>query len=153
LRREAMNEDRRAILAGSAAILLGSSVSANAQAPDSASPPQGHAGQFDFLTGEWRIANRWRSGPQSNEWLEFPGESTVIGILGGICSIEELRIPARNFFGMGLRLLNQETMIWHDHWVNKQSGVVGAPGELGGFVDGVGTWSSSYDDNGRTMIS
>jgi len=64
-----------------------------------------------------------------------------------------LRIPARNFFGMGLRLLNQETMVWHDHWVNKQSGAVSAPGELGGFVDGVGTWSSSWDDNGRTMIS
>jgi len=40
---------------------------------DLTSPPRGTPGQFDFLTGEWRIANRWRSGPQSSEWLEFSG--------------------------------------------------------------------------------
>ncbi len=30
-------------------------------------------------------------------------------------STEELRIPARNFFGMGLRLLDQENKVWQDH--------------------------------------
>ena len=123
------------------------------QMPSMPAPPQGRAGEFDFLTGEWRIANLWRSGPHSTEWLEFPGEATVVGILGGLCSVEELRIPARDFHGMGLRLLNQETMIWHDHWVNKRSGAISAPGEQGGFVDGVGTWSSTSEENGRITIS
>ena len=54
-------------------------------------------------------------------------EATVVGILGGIASIEELRIPARGFSGMGLRLLDVEKKIWSDHWVNAKSGVVAVP--------------------------
>ncbi|MBL8649603.1 MAG: hypothetical protein JNL35_04290 [Sphingopyxis sp.] len=101
--------------------------------------PVGKAGDFDFLTGEWRIHNRFREG---EKWIEFPGEATVVGILGGIASVEELRIPARGFSGMGLRLLDVEKKIWSDHWVNAKSGVVGVPGQLGVFEDGVGTFLS-----------
>ena len=154
-----MNEDRRAVLAATAAAAL-ATVAGTAKAQDTETPagpppgtPEGHPGDFDFLTGEWRIHHRWRSGPQSTEWLEFDGEATVVGILGGICSVEELRIPARNFFGMGLRLLDQQNKVWQDHWVNKNSGVVSAPGEYGGFVNGVGTWTSTYDQDGVTMTS
>ena len=53
--------------------------------------PVGKPGDFDFLTGEWRIHNKFREG---EKWIEFPGEATVVGILAGIASIEELRIPA-----------------------------------------------------------
>lgn len=153
-----MDEDRRAVLAVSAAALLAATTqAAHAQeaAPTGrpANVPEGRAGEFDFLSGEWRIANRWRSGPDSQEWLEFPGEATVVGILGGICSIEELRIPARDFYGMGLRLLDQQNKVWNDHWVNKRSGVLTAPGQLGGFLEGVGTWSSTYIEGEREMIS
>jgi hypothetical protein len=42
----------------------------------------------------------------------------VHGILAGVGSVEELRIPARNFSGMGLRLLDLEKKVWADHWVN-----------------------------------
>jgi hypothetical protein len=152
-----MEDDRRTVLAaGAAALLAASAGAATAQEARVGRPPnvpEGHPGEFDFLTGEWRIHHRWRANHQSTEWLEFDGEATVVGILGGICSVEELRIPARNFFGMGLRLLDQENKVWQDHWVNKQSGVVSAPGEYGGFVNGVGTWSSTWEQDGVTMIS
>lgn len=59
-------------------------------------------------------------------------------ILGGVCSVEELRIPARNFSGMGLRLLDVENRVWSDHWVNARSGVVTTPGQLGSFENGAG---------------
>ncbi|MGH6952154.1 MAG: hypothetical protein ACREH4_14930 [Vitreimonas sp.] len=150
-----MDDDRRTLLAAGTAALLAADTQAQALA--SGRPPnipEGRPGEFDFLSGEWRIHHRWRSGPDSSEWLEFDGEATVIGILGGICSVEELRIPARNFYGMGLRLLDQQNKVWNDHWVNKQSGVVTAPGQLGGFVDGAGTWSSTWtDENERAWIS
>lgn len=110
---------------------------------------RGKPGDFDFLTGEWRIHNRFREG---EKWIEFPGEASVRGILQGICSIEELRIPARNFSGMGLRLLDVEKQVWSDHWVNAKSGVVTVPGQLGGFVDGVGTFTSEDTVNGVREI-
>jgi len=104
--------------------------------------PVGKPGDFDFLTGEWRIHNKFREG---EKWIEFPAEATVVGILGGIASVEELRIPARGFSGMGLRLLDVEKKIWSDHFVNAKSGVVAVPGELGVFEDGVGTFLSESD--------
>jgi len=155
-----MNEDRRALLAASAAALLtAATTSAKAQETEMsearpANIPEGRPGEFDFLSGEWRIQHRWRANADSQEWLEFEGEATVVGILGGICSVEELRIPARNFYGMGLRLLDQTTKVWSDHWVNKNSGVVTTPGQLGGFVNGVGTWGSNWtDDAGLVWLS
>lgn len=49
------------------------------------------------------------------------------GNRAGIGSVEELRIPARNFSGMGLRLLDVERRLWADHWVNARSGVLTPP--------------------------
>ena len=40
----------------------------------------------------------------------------MYGILGGTVSVEELRIPARQFSGMGLRLLDPVRRLWADHW-------------------------------------
>ena len=74
-------------------------------------------GDFAFLAGEWRIANRMKQG---DSWIEFPGEATVHSLLAGNASIEELRIPARNFSGIGLRLYDAAAGVWNDHWVNGQ---------------------------------
>ncbi len=109
----------------------------------------GKPGEFDFLTGEWRIHNRMLD---KGQWIEFPGEATVRGILQGIASIEELRIPARNFSGMGLRLLDVEKKVWSDFWVNAKSGVLTSPGQTGTFVNGVGTFTTEEDDNGTRVI-
>lgn len=125
------------------------SLTASAAIP-SAPGATGQPGDFDFLTGEWRIHNRFLEG---DRWIEFPGEATVVAILAGICSIEELRIPARNFSGMGLRLLDVEKKVWSDHWVNAKSGVVTVPGQLGVFDNGVGTFlSHDEDDKGRVIF-
>ena len=128
----------------------GDSLEPDAVPPLPANPPPGRPGDFDFLTGEWRIRNR---SLVNGEWLEYPGEATVYRILAGGGSVEELRIPARSFSGMGLRLLDVEKRIWSDHWVNARSGVLFTPGETGGFVDGVGMFSSTYEENGRVTIA
>ena len=133
---------RRALLSATAGIAL-MTQSPPLSAALAAPKPLGRPGDFDFLTGEWRIHNRFLEG---DRWIEFPGEATVVGILAGICSIEELRIPARGFSGMGLRVLDVEKKIWSDHWVNAKSGVVTAPGQLGVFEDGVGSFISEDSD-------
>lgn len=127
-------------------------------APDSANArpagiPEGRAGDFSFLDGEWRIAHRWRASAGANDWLEFAGEATCWSILGGIGSVEELRIPARNFSGMGLRLLDVERKLWSDLWVNAKSGVLTTPGTFGGFRDGVGAFVSEDREGERPMLA
>lgn len=123
----------------------GSSASAAAIPPKATGKP----GDFDFLTGKWKIKNRRR---KDQEWDEFDGEATVFGLLGGIGSVEELRIPARNFSGMGLRLLDVEKRIWADYFVNAKSGVLQPPPALGSFVNGVGTWDSDDVEDGKPVI-
>lgn len=145
-----MNEQRRMLLA--AALLPAAGARAASQGGSPATPravPPGQPGEFDFLAGEWRIAHRRLTAP--NTWDVFEGEATCWSILGGVGSIEELRIPARNFAGMGLRLLDVEARVWNDFWVNARSGVLTTPGQTGGFIDGVGTFEAD-DMDGDTPI-
>jgi hypothetical protein len=113
-------------------------------------PTPGKPGDFDFLTGEWRIAHR---SIVNGAWLEYTGEATVYAILAGVGSVEELRIPARGFSGMGLRLLDVQTKVWSDFWVNAKSGVLTTPGQIGSFENGVGIFTSDYEEKGKTMKS
>lgn len=142
---------RRHFLATTAGALIAMTQSPTETTPPASTlpaPPTGYPGDFDFLTGAWRIHNRFRD---NGTWIEFPGEATVMPVMGGFGSVEDLRIPARNFFGMGLRLLDAERRIWSDHFVNKRSGVVSVPGQTGGFVDGVGTFLSEDRDDGTPV--
>jgi hypothetical protein len=113
-------------------------------------PRPGKAGDFAFLTGEWRIHHR-QPGKEGTGWIEFDGEATVYSILGGIGSVEELRIPSRGFSGMGLRLLDVEKKIWADHWVNARSGVLTAPGVQGSFENGAGIFVQDEEENGKPV--
>lgn len=130
--------------------------SANAAIATAAGKPlarnwNGKPGEFDFLSGEWKISHRRIDKPGSKEWSVFEGEATCWSILGGIGSIEELRIPVRNFSGMGLRLLDVEKKEWSDFWVNAKSGVLVPPAVIGGFENGVGLFISDETDGGQPI--
>lgn len=156
-----MNESRRLIIAGglAAAATLGRAQAARGAAPHPPldaipAPPEaptpGRPGDFDFLAGEWRIEH-WRQ-RAPNEWDAFEGEATVTSILAGIGSVEELRIPARDFSGLGLRLLDIEKKVWSDFWVNAKSGVLSTPGQTGSFENGVGIFASQDVEDGKPVI-
>ncbi len=147
---------RRSLLLSAAGVAAGLTVldplilSASEQTPTKAEEEaHGKPGDFDFLAGSWKISHRQRKG---KEWDEFSGEATCWTILGGIGSVEELRIPARNFSGMGLRLLDVEKRIWSDYWVNARSGVLGAAGLTGVFIKGVGNFTAEDVDNGQPIV-
>lgn len=116
----------------------------SAEPPATARAP-GKPGDFDFLAGEWRIHHRFFKA-ETNAWEEFEGEATCWTILAGAGSVEDLRIPARNFHGMGLRLLDIEKRVWNDHWVNAKSGVMTTPGTAGYFENGAGIFISEEID-------
>jgi hypothetical protein len=148
-----MDQQRRTILgaaAGAAAMLAGAGSTGGAQAAAPAKPTPGKPGDFNFLAGEWRIKHR-RLPPGAKDWDLFEGEATCWNILGGVGSVEELRIPARNFSGMGLRLLDMTTHVWSDFWVNAKSGVLTTPGQTGSFENGAGIFGSDDMDGDKPI--
>lgn len=109
----------------------------------------GAVGDFDFLSGNWKIKHRQL---KDGKWDLFEGEASVFGILGGVASVEELRIPARNFSGMGLRLLDVERKLWADYWVNAKGGILSPAPSWGSFTNGVGTWDAEDLDGDKPII-
>jgi len=140
---------RRTLLLSAAGLALGSAARGAQPAPVPAAP--GKIGDFDFLAGSWKISHRRLKKAGGTDWDEFPGEATCWTVLGGVGSIEELRIPARDFSGIGIRLLDLEKKVWSDFWVNGKSGVLAPPGTTGVFRDGVGTFEADDVDGDRPI--
>ena len=140
---EGTDPQRRILLQAMAGVAATTQLS-GAQASPAAGHLVGNAkpGDFDFLTGNWKIANRRLLNEQ---WDAFEGEATVYAMLGGVASVEELRIPARGFSGMGVRLLDTQRKLWADHWVGGKAGVMDVAPGWGSFVDGVGRWDTQDD--------
>lgn len=111
--------------------------------------PTGKPGDFDFLSGEWRIKHRFL---KEGQWDQFEGEATVFGLLGGLASVEELRIPARDFSGIGFRLLDLEQHLWADYWINSKNCVLHSPPAWGSFVDGSGAWITEDRDGDQPVL-
>ncbi len=119
--------------------------------PDTRSP--GRAGDFDFLAGEWRIQHRRRAA-SGGDWDRFEGEATCWSILAGAGSVEELRVPARDFSGVGLRLLDPDAQLWSDYWVNAKQGQLATPGMPGSFEQGAGLFfSEDLDARGAYLVA
>ena len=135
---------RRTVLKGAAALAVGK-LALDAGMAKAAGVAA--TGDFAFLAGEWRIANRML---HQGAWIEFPGEATVHSMLAGNASIEELRIPARSFSGLGIRLYDAAAGVWNDHWVNGQQRRVNPP-MSGTFENNVGTFLSDDDEDGRPI--
>jgi hypothetical protein len=144
-----MESTRRTLLAAAGALALLPRLSFGAESPKATSRPPGKPGDFDFLAGEWKISHRMLKG---KVWDEFEGEATCWTVLGGIGSIEELRIPARDFSGIGIRLLDVGQKVWSDFWVNAKSGVLGAEGLKGTFDNGVGTFVAEDKEDGKPVL-
>jgi len=144
---------RRTMLQVALGVAAGGGASALAAKPNEvpvAPAPTGRPGDFEFLAGEWKIKHQRLN---NGEWDHFEGEATVRSILGGVGSVEELRIPARHFSGMGLRLLDIERKLWADYWVSSKDGVLTPPPSWGSFVDGVGIWDSiEKGEDGEPVI-
>lgn len=138
---------RRTVLTAAAGSAVAAAVSTGTRAEPVA---PARPGEFDFLNGHWTIANRRLKAP--GDWDVFEGEATCWSILGGVASVEELRIPARDFSGMGLRTLDAANGVWLDYWMNSKTGVPASAGTPGRFVDGVGNFDASDTEDGRPVI-
>lgn len=94
-------------------------------------------GDFDFLAGEWSIRHNRLRKAGTDEWNAFESGATVIRVLNGMGSIEELRGADGKDMGMGVRVWHPEEKLWADHWTSATNGIVNAP-QMGQFIDGEG---------------
>ncbi len=124
--------------------------------PSPSSRGSGRAGEFDFLAGRWSIKNRrlkQRWVPEAKrEWETFDGDSHCWTVLGGLGSIEELRIPVGQPRGMGIRLLDTEKGLWSDYWVASGAGQIVPPPMWGDFKNGAGTFIATDERDGDIAI-
>ncbi len=113
---------------------------------------------FDFLVGNWEVANRKLEDPLSQEgahWLEFASTAESRPILGGLGNVDTYVIaefPGRGrFHGFALRLFQPTTGLWRIWWAS-----TGGDGRLdmpvvGRFEDGQGRFECSDVVGGRAV--
>jgi hypothetical protein len=91
---------------------------------------------FDFLHGEWQVANRRRTDfldPDSG-WEEFPATAWCRPLFDGAANIDEIDMPHLGAKGLTLRLFDTEREEWSLSWSNSRSGQLFPP--VAGRFDG-----------------
>lgn len=95
-------------------------------------------GDFDFLIGNWTVANRRLRQRLTGctEWEEFEGTSVAWSLLDGGASIDQFTFPDGTT-ALTLRLYEPERQRWTLNWATSTEGVLFPP-TIGAFTDGVG---------------
>ncbi|MFD7900397.1 hypothetical protein [Streptomyces sp. NPDC059743] len=94
---------------------------------------------FDFLAGEWDVANRWRTDflDATSPWEEFPAVSRASRHFGGGASVDEIEFPTKGFAGLTLRLYDPERAQWSLYWSSSRTSTLFPP-VVGRFTAGRG---------------
>lgn len=113
---------------------------------------------FDFLYGDWLIANRKVRDPLADggsEWVEFAATGTARPIVGGLGNVDSFvtpDFPGRGAFeGFSLRLFEAATGLWRIWWASSAGGGQLDPPVIGRFVDGVGRFEGDDVLGGRPV--
>lgn len=109
---------------------------------------------FDFALGTFHTSIRRLERPLtgSTSWVRYEGTKTDVAILGGAGSLEQINATgAGDLQLMTLRLYDAEARQWSLNFSSASSGVL-APAAIGSFRDGVGTFLSEEEYNGRTIL-
>jgi hypothetical protein len=107
---------------------------------------------FDFLFGSWTVNHRRlrTRGSNADDWEETTGTAETRPLLGGLCNIEEHRIPGSDFSGIALRSFDKSDRRWAIHWVSERDGVLQPPVH-GGFDDDEGLFEGEDSDGGTPV--
>ncbi|GAA4590091.1 hypothetical protein GCM10023194_46070 [Planotetraspora phitsanulokensis] len=108
---------------------------------------------FDFLTGTWDVANRWRVDflDENSEWEEFPAVSHASRHFGGGANFDEIEFPTKGFAGLTLRLYDTEQKQWALYWSSSRTGTLFPP-VYGRFADGRGEFHGEDTHAGRDVL-
>ncbi|MFC9325943.1 hypothetical protein [Kitasatospora sp. NPDC057015] len=95
---------------------------------------------FDFLVGEWDVANRRLRDflDPGSGWDHFGATSRCWSLFEGAANVDEMDCPERGFRGMTLRLFDRETREWSLNWSTGGSGRLDPPVRGRFRADGTG---------------
>lgn len=112
------------------------------------------ATDFDFLIGDWTIANEKLAArfAGSTEWIHFPAVTTCRKILNGSGNVDEMLLLDSDFVGVSLRVFNPADGLWSIHWVDNDRHRV-LPPIVGKFENGVGSFYGDEEHEGRTVLA
>jgi hypothetical protein len=107
-------------------------------------------GDFDFLVGNWRVANRKLAKrlAGSDEWEEFESTSRCWRLFDGNANVDEFAFPDGTY-GMTMRLYDPTKREWSLHWSASTDGAL-LPPVVGAFADGQGTF---YGDDSHEGVA
>jgi len=113
---------------------------------------RGSARDFDFIAGDWHIANRRLAarGAGSTDWEESPATSRATLHLGGIANVDEIAFPTRGCSGMTVRRFHIADRQWSIHWISSTTGAIDPP-VVGGFAGDRGEFYGEDEDGGRPV--
>lgn len=108
---------------------------------------------FDFLVGEWVVANRRRTDflDGTSAWEEFTAMSRASRHFDGGANFDEIVFPSLGFRGLTLRLYDPDRDEWSLHWANDRSGTLFPPvvGRFG--ADGRGEFYGDDTHDGKDV--
>ncbi len=120
--------------------------------------PDQHDGRrdFDFEEGRWTVLHRRLATrlADADDWQEFPGESIMRPVLGGLGNVEDnvIHLPGGTYRALAMRTFDPDTGLWAIWWVDGRN-----PHSLdvpvkGRFVDGIGRFRAQDSFNGRPIV-
>lgn len=114
--------------------------------------PTGSEHDFDFLAGDWIVANRRLRERHvgADQWDEFPAQMRGWSLLGGIVSVDEIEFPTLGFAGCTFRHFDRARRRWSIYWVNSRDGEMLSP-VRGGFDGPNGLFFGEDVDAGRPI--
>ncbi|MFF2273765.1 hypothetical protein ACFVTX_15920 [Agromyces sp. NPDC058136] len=109
---------------------------------------------FDFLYGEWTIANRRLRHlfVGSDEWEEFPATSWARPLLDGVGNVDEMHCPTQGWSGASIRFQDQESGEWSIYWANSSTGRLFPP-VVGRFSEGRGDFFGEDTHEGEPITA
>jgi hypothetical protein len=115
----------------------------------------GHASDFDFLFGTWRVEHdRLKSRlTQSTEWEQFDGTCSASPILGGSGNVDDnlLHLPSGDYRAATIRTFDEDTRRWSIWWIDgRNPHSIDVP-VVGGFHAGVGQFFANDTLNGQPI--
>lgn len=117
--------------------------------PGPAQLPTGNPGDFSFLVGNWRGANRRlkKRFAGSTDWNEFTGELHCESRLNGLVSVDEVHFASQGWSGVTVRAFDLEQKRWLIYWINSKTGKLFPP-VIGGFSGARGEFYGDDTDDG-----